>query len=89
MVLGDFIIKTKAFGAFSDKADSGAFQKRGQFPPEQRQRTFPNRPSKVPILSYHFLFIARRSMFVPCPHRVRGGIALVKPPSQSTGGGKQ
>lgn len=29
MVLGDFIIKTKAFGAFSDKADSGAFQKRG------------------------------------------------------------
>ena len=38
MVLGDFIIKTKAFGAFSDKADSGAFQKRGQFPPEQRQR---------------------------------------------------
>ena len=26
MVLGDFIIKTKAFGAFSDKADSGAFR---------------------------------------------------------------
>ena len=54
MVLGDLIIKTKAFGAFSDKADSGAFQKRGQFPPEQRQRAlFPIGPRK--FQSFHII----------------------------------